>query len=62
MMLRYSLGCGEQADLIEKAVTKVLDGKDLGGYDLRTRDLGGEAGTKEVGDRVVAVLEGMLRK
>lgn len=62
MMLRYSLGKGHEADLIEKAVKTVLDSKDLGGYDLRTKDLGGEAGTEEVGDRVVEVLEGFLRK
>jgi 3-isopropylmalate dehydrogenase len=62
MMLRYSLGHGEQADLIERAVTKVLDGPELGGHDLRTRDLKGTASTSDVGDKVVEVLEGFLQK
>jgi len=61
MMLRYSLGHGQQADLIEKAVTKVLNGPELGGFDLRTRDLKGTASTSDVGDKVVEVLEGLLR-
>ncbi|ORY22140.1 Isopropylmalate dehydrogenase-like domain-containing protein [Naematelia encephala] len=62
MMLRYSLGHPEEADLIEKAVQKVLDSKDVGGFDLRTRDLGGSSGTKDIGDKVVEVLEGWLKK
>jgi 3-isopropylmalate dehydrogenase len=62
MMLRYSLGHGEQADLIEKAVTKVLDGPELGGFDMRTGDLKGSASTSDIGDKVVEVLEGMLKK
>jgi 3-isopropylmalate dehydrogenase len=61
MMLRYSLGHGAQADLIEKAVSKVLDGPELGGHDLRTRDLRGEASTSDIGDKVVEVLEGLLK-
>ena len=40
---------------------KVLDGKDLGGYGVRTKDLGGDVGTVEVGDRVVAVLREVLQ-
>lgn len=60
MMLRYSLGRAEEATLIEQAVAKVLDPESQGGFDLRTRDLGGKTGTKEVGDKIVEVLEGML--
>lgn len=60
LMLRYSLGRPKEAELIETAVRKVLDAKDLGGEDLRTRDLGGESGTIEIGDRVVKVLERLL--
>lgn len=60
LMLKYSLGRPKEAELIESAVRKVLDAKDLGGEDLRTKDLGGESGTKEMGDRVVSVLEKML--
>lgn len=62
MMLRYSLGCGAQAELIEQAVKKVLDAKDIGGHDLRTKDLGGESSTSEIGDAVVQVLEELLKK
>lgn len=60
LMLRYSLGRPNEAALIEKAVQKVLDAKDIGGEDLRTRDLGGQSGTKDVGDRVVQVLEKLI--
>ena len=62
MMLRYSLGCGNEADLIEAAVTKMLDSPGKGGFDFRTKDLGGDKGTVEVGDKVVEILEGMLKK
>ncbi|WVQ94220.1 3-isopropylmalate dehydrogenase [Kwoniella sp. CBS 9459] len=57
MMLRYSLGKGHEASLIEKAVQKVLDAPEVGGYDLRTKDLGGNARTEEVGDKVVEALK-----
>ncbi|RXK37727.1 3-isopropylmalate dehydrogenase [Tremella mesenterica] len=60
MMLRYSLGRPNEADAIEKAVSKVLDGAQQGGFDYRTRDLGGERSTTDVGDKVVEVLEKML--
>ena len=62
MLLRYSLGRPAEADLIEKAIKKVLDGPELGGYDLRTKDLGGDAGSKEVGDRVVQVIEELYKQ
>lgn len=61
MMLRYSLGQPQAAEIIEKAVAKVLDSKDVGGHDLRTKDLGGSSGTTEVGDKVVEVLEQLLK-
>lgn len=60
LLLRYSLGLTEEAVLIEKAVEKVLDGKDLGGLEIRTRDLGGKATTVEIGDAICRVLEDML--
>jgi 3-isopropylmalate dehydrogenase len=60
MMLRYSLGKSEEASLIESAVAKVLDSKAQGGFDFRTKDLGGDKGTKEVGDKIVEVLEKLL--
>ncbi|SOV06715.1 probable LEU2 - beta-isopropyl-malate dehydrogenase [Ustilago sp. UG-2017a] len=60
MLLRYSLNQGEIADKVEAAVRKVLDAKDIGGLELRTTDLGGKHGSKDVGDQVVAVLETLL--
>lgn len=60
MMLRYSLGKGGEAALIEQAVQKVLDSAESGGFDYRTKDLGGQRSTKEVGDKVVEVLKGLL--
>ncbi len=62
MMLRYSLSKGHEASLIEAAVAKVLDAQDQGGFDYRTKDLGGERTTTEVGDKIVEVLEGLLKK
>ena len=62
MMLRYSLGRAKEAELIEAAVAKVLDDKEKGGHDLRTKDLGGSSTTTEIGDKVVEVLEAMLKK
>jgi 3-isopropylmalate dehydrogenase len=62
MMLRYSLNRPTEASLIERAVQIVLDDKSLGGEDLRTRDLGGVSGTTDVGDRVVQVLERLLKE
>jgi 3-isopropylmalate dehydrogenase len=53
MMLRYSLGRAEQADRVEAAVKKVL------AQGLRTADIaagGAAAGTREMGDAVVAAL------
>ncbi|MDE1467954.1 3-isopropylmalate dehydrogenase [Aurantiacibacter sp. D1-12] len=50
MLLRHSLGREEGAVRIEKAVAKTLEDGVLGG------DLGGSAGTREVGDAVLARL------
>jgi 3-isopropylmalate dehydrogenase len=56
MMLRYSLGAGDTADRIEKAVSDVLD------QNLRTADIMSEGmtsvSTSEMGDAVVAALKG----
>lgn len=60
MLLRYSLGLEKPARAVEDAVRKVLDTSDIGGHGLRTADLGGKVGTKELGDRVVEVLKGLL--
>lgn len=55
MMLRYSLNLPEEAKLVEEAVKVAIDGG------LRTKDMGGSAGTKEVGDEVVKQLAKLLQ-
>ncbi|KAG6830321.1 3-isopropylmalate dehydrogenase [Tricholoma furcatifolium] len=60
MLLRYSLGLDRPAKSIEAAVRKVLDAPELGGLGLRTKDLGGNVGTKELGDRIVDTLKTLL--
>ncbi|TVY16120.1 3-isopropylmalate dehydrogenase [Lachnellula arida] len=62
MMLRYSFGLVEEAEAIDRAVEKVLDAKDIGGLGIRTRDLGGTAGTVEMGKVVREVLHSILRE
>lgn len=58
MMLRYSLNENKAADLIEDAVSKVLD------QGVRTADIFSEGSTKvstkEMGDAVVAALEALV--
>jgi len=49
-LLRYSLGLLQEASAIEHAVAQVLDSKDVGGLEIRTPDLGGNATTSDVGD------------
>ena len=55
MMLRYSLGMGEEASLVEKAVDKVLD------EGLRTADIYTEGtklcGTRAMGDALVQAVK-----
>ncbi|KAF8499990.1 Isopropylmalate dehydrogenase-like domain-containing protein, partial [Gautieria morchelliformis] len=60
MLLRYSLGLEQPAQAVEVAVRKVLDDKNAGGLGLRTKDLGGDTTSSEVGDRVVLVLKTLL--
>ncbi|KAK5664137.1 hypothetical protein OQA88_352 [Cercophora sp. LCS_1] len=55
MMLRYSLNLPRDADAVEAAVKAALDSG------VRTKELAGSAGTKEVGDAVVAELEKILK-
>jgi 3-isopropylmalate dehydrogenase len=50
MLLRHSLGLAEQAGRIEAAVSGALTDGVLG------LDLGGEAGTREIGDAVISRL------
>lgn len=54
MMLRYSLNLPNEAKAVEDAVRNAIDAG------LRTKDMGGSAGTKEVGDAVVAELAKLL--
>lgn len=61
MLLRYSLGLPELAEKIETAVRVVLDDESEGGFAFRTKDLGGQKSTKETGDKIVEVLEGLLK-
>ncbi|PWZ03250.1 putative LEU2-beta-isopropyl-malate dehydrogenase [Testicularia cyperi] len=60
MLLRYSLNQPAAAQKVEDAVRKVLDASDIGGHGIRTADLGGNAGSKQVGDKVLQVLESLL--
>jgi 3-isopropylmalate dehydrogenase len=60
MLLRYSLGLEKPAKAIEEAVQKALDTSELGGYGLRTADLGGNVSTKELGDKIVEILGALL--
>jgi 3-isopropylmalate dehydrogenase len=50
MMLRFSLGAPAAADRIEAAVAAALDAG------ARTPDLGGDLGTRDMGDRLLAAL------
>ncbi|KAI0887329.1 3-isopropylmalate dehydrogenase [Annulohypoxylon maeteangense] len=54
MMFRYSFALPKEADAIELAVKNVIDSG------VRTKDLGGSASTKEVGDAVAAELTKIL--
>jgi 3-isopropylmalate dehydrogenase len=60
LMLRYSFCMLEEADLIEKAVERVLDSEEIGGLEIRTGDLGGTATTSQAGDAICGVLKELL--
>ncbi|KAK4242606.1 putative 3-isopropylmalate protein [Achaetomium macrosporum] len=55
MMLRYSLNLPKEAAAVEAAVKLAIDNG------TRTRDIGGSAGTSEMGDAVVAELVKLLK-
>ncbi|KAG0261733.1 hypothetical protein DFQ27_002788 [Actinomortierella ambigua] len=57
MLLRYSLDMEDEAKAIEDAVRKVLDDSDRAGFEYRTRDLGGDKTTKQMGDKILECLE-----
>ena len=56
MLLKYSFNMEKEAQLIEDAVRNVLDSG------LRTKDLGGSAGTVETGDAIAKELEKLMKK
>lgn len=56
MMFRYSLGLPNEAKAVEQAVKNAIDNG------ARTKDLGGNATTKEMGDAVIKELEKVLKK
>ncbi|POY70768.1 hypothetical protein BMF94_6178 [Rhodotorula taiwanensis] len=62
LMLRYSFGREREAKVVEEAVRIVLDDEKAGGFGFRTKDLGGDKTTTQVGDKVVEVLAGLLKK
>ncbi|KAI8621892.1 3-isopropylmalate dehydrogenase [Chytriomyces sp. MP71] len=62
LLLRYSLGMEREAKAIEDAVRIVLDETAQGGRGLRTKDLGGNAMTSEIGDAVVVEVKKILGK
>ena len=55
MMFRYSLDLANEAKLVEDAVRAAIDGG------LRTKDMGGNTGTSEAGDAIVAELAKILK-
>lgn len=55
MMLRYSLNLPREAAAVEAAVKLAIDSG------VRTGDLGGKAGTVEMGEAVVAQLVKLLQ-
>ncbi len=56
MMLRYSLRLPDEAAAVEVAVRTAIDNGAL------TRDIGGQTGTKDMGDAIAAELEQILKR
>lgn len=56
MMLQYSFNLPDEAKAVEEAVKNTIESG------VRTKDIGGTAGTKEVGDRVAEELRKILEK
>lgn len=54
MLLQYSLNLSAEAQAVEEAVRRTIDGK------IRTGDSGGKASTEEVGDAVAEELGKIL--
>ncbi len=60
LMMRYSFGREKEAQLVEEAVKIVLDDVKDGGCGFRTRDIGGQKSTTEMGAKVAEVLAGLF--
>lgn len=60
LMLRYTCGLGYIAEKLDDAIEHILDDKSKGGLGLGTRDLGGNLGTKEMGDLIANILKEKL--
>ena len=60
LLLRYSMGLDKPARAIEAAVRRVLDEEKAGGFHLRTKDLGGNVSTTQMGNKVLEVLKETL--
>lgn len=56
MMLRKSLNLPKEADAVEASVKNAIDNGN------RTKDIGGNTTTAEMGDAIVAELEKILKK
>ena len=54
MMFELTFEMHAEAKAVRDAVAKVLESKELGGLELRTRDLKGDNSTQQVGDAIVA--------
>jgi 3-isopropylmalate dehydrogenase len=61
MMLRYSFNMNREAEAVDKAVERVLDNKADGGLEVRTGDLGGKAGTKEMSEAIQGEVRRLLK-
>lgn len=55
MMLRYSLNLPKEAVAVEEAVKAAIESG------VRTRDIGGSAGTKDMGEAIVTELKKILK-
>ena len=62
MMFELTFDMQKEGQMIRSAVSHVLESKDLGGLEIRTRDLKGSNTTQEVGDAIVAELKKALTK
>ena len=54
------MGLDKPARAIESAVRRVLDEEMFGGFEFRTKDLGGSISTTQMGDKVLEVLKEIL--